>query len=476
MARDWKMLLYQGLPVPLQEVGISLYAWHLDRLYHGVVYEKELLRITESELDSVAAVRSFQEQRFVSMMAEARAHTKYYRQEFAQLPPVHGLEDLTTLPVLDKQRIRQHEFEFIDERFDFKKLFCEKTSGTTGTSLKIYWDKESIQKLWAAYEIRVRRAAGVDRHTPRAMMGGRPIVPGGAVKPPFWRYNYRWHQLYLSSYHISRSWAGDYIAAMRRAGSKWLTGYGSAIAALAESAMAEGIAPLQMKTVVVSGDTLQTGMRKSIETFFQCQCRDQYGQAEGVCWIMECEHGRLHVSPEFGILEILDPQGASCPPGKSGEMVVTGLINRAMPLIRYRIGDEAAWATEQSCACGQPFPIVEKLEGRMDDYLITTDGRKLGRLSTAMKASSSIHSAQIVQDRPGHAFLLVRPGSGYTRDAAALVKADVLSRVGGFDLDVVEVPEIPKTAVGKLKLVIRLEDKPEMHKIYEALIQKPGAW
>jgi phenylacetate-CoA ligase len=304
------------------------------------------------------------------------------------------------------------------------------------------------------------------------MLGGRPIVPGAAKEPPFWRYNRFWKQLYLSSYHVSKKTAPSYVSALRESGVEWLTGYGSAIAALAESAMAAGIAPIVMKCVIVSGDTLQNGMRKSIELFFQCRCYDSYGQVEGVSMAMECDEGRSHLVPEVGIVEIVRPDGRPCVPGEVGEMVATGLINDAMPLIRYRTGDYAAFAADQDCPCGSPHPIIESLEGRVDDYLITSDGRRIGRLSTAMKRSPSIHSSQIVQDRAGHAYLLVRPGEGYRRADAFAVRDDIVERIGTFDFDIREIEEIPKTPTGKTRLVVRLSDRPELTTVYQEVLQR----
>jgi phenylacetate-CoA ligase len=260
------------------------------------------------------------------------------------------------------------------------------------------------------------------------------------------------------------------VEALKKYGSEWMTGYGSAIAALAESALKTGIDSCPLKSVIVSGDTLLDEMRRSIETFFQCKCFDQYGQSEGVAVAMECSYGQMHVIPLVGIIEILHEDGSPCQPGEVGEIVATGLLNDAMPLIRYRIGDYAAWKKEQDCPCGNPNPIMTNLEGRMDDYLITSDGRKIGRLSTAMKRSPAIHSAQIVQDRPGHAFLLVRPGAGYSSSHAEAVCDDIRERIGSFVLEVREVPEIPKTLQGKTVLVVRLEDRPGMREIYEGIL------
>ena len=185
---------------------------------------------------------------------------------------------------------------------------------------------------------------------------------------------------------------------------------------------------------------------------------------------MECAHGRMHVIPTAGILEILREDGSPCAPGEVGEMAGTGLFNDAMPLIRYRLGDYAAWAEDQRCPCGNPQPVITKLEGRVDDYLVTSDGRKIGRLSTAVKRSPTIHSTQIVQDQPGHAYLLVRPGEEYRFSDAVAVRDDIVERIGELDLTIVEVSEIPKTPHGKTALVVRLVDWPDMHAAYNKFL------
>jgi phenylacetate-CoA ligase len=376
------------------------------------------------------------------------------------------------LPRLEKQEIRQNERNFIVEGVSPNNLWVEKTSGTTGTSLKIYWPRSMVPKWWAVTEVMVRNVAGVGQDVPRAMMGGRPIIRGNTKRPPYWRFNRRWRQLYLSSYHISKRTAADYADALVRHKSEWITGYGSAIAALAQSALEAGVKPVRLRAAIVSGDTLLTGMRDSIETFFRCKCFDSYGQCEGVSMAMECPEGRMHVVPAPGILEILREDGSPCLPGEIGEIVATGLLNDAMPLIRYRVGDYAAWAKNQDCPCGNFNPIITNLEGRVDDYLITRDDRKIGRLSTAIKRSPTIHSAQIVQDQPGHAYLLVRPGNGYRPKDAAAVHDDVIERIGDFDLKIVEVPEIPKTPTGKTALVVRLSERPQMRPVYDNLLQR----
>lgn len=470
--RDWKMELYWRLPVALQEIALDLYARRLDRMYYGRDYQKWCQEFRQRRGWPLAKTEAEQHQRVADLVELAATRVPYYRQAWRGVDwrSVRSTETLPALPRVDKQDLRQHEDAFVVEGLDVRSLWVEKTSGTTGTSLRVYWPPAMLAKWWALVEITVRNPAAVGQHVPRAMIGGRPIVRGSTTRPPYWRFNRFWRQLYLSAYHISRATAASYIAAIRDHGVEWLTGYGSAIAALAEHALETGLSSLPLRTVIVSGDTLTWSMRQSIEAFFRCKCFDHYGQSEGVCMAMECSSGRMHVIPDAGIIEIAREDGTLCLPGEVGEIVATGLLNDAMPLLRYRLGDYAAWAKDQDCPCGASGPIIEGLEGRVDDYLVTPDGRRIGRLSTAVKRSPAIHSAQIVQDRPGHAYLLVRRSNGYRTADATAVRDDILARVGAFDLDIVEVPEIPRTPQGKTALVVRLADRPHMKEHYAELL------
>ncbi len=471
MIYDWKMQLYWRLPVFLQEVAVNLRARQLEMLYFGPGYKEWRRQFHSWRSWSRGEAENWQNQRLRYLVELAATRVPYYREHWKQAnwKAVRSSAELHLLPRLDKQTIRQNGFALLVDGLDRKSLWLEKTSGSTGTALSIYRPISMYPKWWAIYEM-CRNVAGVGKDIPYATLGGRTVVPGDTRQPPYWRYNRRWRQLYLSSYHVSPATALGYVSAMKEYGSQWIEGYGSAIATLAESAMAAGVAPLPLRAAIVSGDTLSPGMRSSIEKFFQCKVFDHYGQSEAVCMAMQCPHGRMHILPATGIVEILREDGSPCSPGEVGEVVATGLLNDAMPLIRYRLGDYAAWAEQQSCPCGNVHPVIANLEGRVDDYLVTTDGRQIGRLSTAMKRSPTIHSAQIVQERPGHAYLLVLPGDGYQSRHALAVRDDIIERIGSFNIDIIAVREIPKTPQGKTALVVRFADRPAMRNAYQQIL------
>src|ERR1700683_4379390 len=117
--------------------------------------------------------------------------------------------------------------------------------------------------------------------------------------------------------------------------------------------------------------------------------------------IQQCENGEMHLPVECGFLEILDE--ADCPVlgDEEGYFVWTGFLNRAMPLIRYRIGDRGRWETGAPCACGRSFPLVVPTITRESDVLRCPDGRLFSprALNQLLKHSDSLRSCQFIRDR-----------------------------------------------------------------------------
>src|SRR5207248_7261417 len=138
----------------------------------------------------------------------------------------------------------------------------------------------------------------------------------------------------------------------------------------------------------------------------------------------ECsEHSGLHVMSEGLYLEIETPNGPAAP-GEMGAVLVTDLLNGAMPLIRYRIGDMAAWA-DGPCPCGRGLPRLGRVAGRVTDFLVGCDGRLVSGvfLATYVVAQRpSLGQVQIHQDRPGSVVYRLKPG----RDFRAAADAEYL--------------------------------------------------
>jgi phenylacetate-CoA ligase len=134
---------------------------------------------------------------------------------------------------------------------------------------------------------------------------------------------------------------------------------------------------------------------------FGIKVTDLYGCEEVGLIACECErHDGLHLNVVQVFVEILREDGTPAAPGEAGLVVVTDLLNRAMPLIRYRLEDLAERAAAP-CPCGRGLPMLRRVVGRMADFLKRTDGSRVAGISlieNTLTAVPGIQQMQIVQE------------------------------------------------------------------------------
>jgi len=160
-------------------------------------------------------------------------------------------------------------------------------------------------------------------------------------------------------------------------------------------------------------------------------------------------------------LEIVDEQGAPCPPGQVGRVLVTLLNNWQFPMIRYAIGDLAEWAPPGPCACGLAWPRLRGLQGRQDDMLLTEDGTLITSVFIRHFVGVS-HNWQIIRewqleqvDRRRFIFRYVpaiRSGLHANLEAIRLSFRKALGE--GIELEMREEKEIPRSPSGKIRWIV----------------------
>ena len=168
----------------------------------------------------------------------------------------------------------------------------------------------------------------------------------------------------------------------------------------------------------------------------------------------ECEHGNYHLSPEIGIVEVLDSEGKPCPPGTPGIVVCTGLHNQLQPLIRYQIGDFMTFSEENDCPCGRLLPRIESIDGRMESMCYLPDGRMTLRFDTVFKGVANIWEAQVVQEEIDLFHIRVVPNEHFSEDDIKLLKHNMHLHAGDVRVEVKLVDEIERTESGKFRAVV----------------------
>lgn len=447
--------VYQGSPVWLQNAMVAAYGWWWYRRRLGPHFQAHVRGLKERERWTEEEVAAYQDQQLAQVLRSAHA-SPYYQSLFAQVgvtPATPPREALARLPVLSKQQLRSDATRLLTAPPP-RSTVVFRSSGTTGTPTDIYYSPEFHALETATIEARNLNWGGTTFGARRVMFGARKICRFTQKGPPFWRLSPAENMAYASVYHLTPAFLPAYMRFLRAFRPTVVMGYPSALYTIAEYACATGDFPAPAHGVFTSAETLHDHMRAAIERAWQCRVFDRYGAVEGCVVASQCEYGRYHVSSDVGLVEIVDPEGRPAAPGVSGDVVCTGLHNRLQPLLRYRIGDRARWSVDQQCDCGRALPLIEGIDGRIEDMCYTEDGRRILRFDTVFKGVESIREAQVIQEAIDRFTIAVVPASGFSEREKVQLHANMALHVGEVAVEIKCVPAIPKTSGGKFQAVV----------------------
>ena len=194
--------------------------------------------------------------------------------------------------------------------------------------------------------------------------------------------------------------------------------------------------------------------RLAIEKVFDCPVYDYYGCAEQSVLAFQTPDtkGEYLIPAQYCLLEVLDEQLLPVPIGQPGKIVCTNIFNKASPIIRYDIGDNAI--VSEYYEGGRFAKKLKVIEGRADDTILTPEGHKVGRLDPVLKGMDGIKETQIIQKKLDSLIINVVLLKGRTTDEAKFVE-NLHMRVGlNMKIVINYVESIPRTKSGKFRAVI----------------------
>jgi phenylacetate-CoA ligase len=428
---------YDSLPLWAQTTAVNAASLVNYRKRYGRQFHRFLTELEANERKSLDQLLAEQQKAVQQLLQYAVRYVPYYRE--LKLPP----DRLSDWPILDKQTVAAAPEKLLSDEFARHRLMALQTSGTTGTPLTVRFTT-ACQELEMAFRWRHRSWGGVPFLSRSAYLSGHPVVPAEQTEPPFWRVDTVERRLLCSSYHFSRQNMPEYAEALARFAPDFLHGYPSSLYVLARHVLEHNLHSLRPRAVFTASETLLEFQREAIERAFAAPVFNWYGTTEMTCNIVECAFGSLHCRTDYGALELLD----------GGVMVATGLLNPAMPLIRYRAGD-VAMARAGTCECGCAFPLIERIEGRIEDYIRTPDGRLVGRLDHIFKGVAHVREAQLVQHHVEELVLRIVRVDEFNADDERIILANARERLGrALQLRCEYVDEIERFAGGKFRFVV----------------------
>jgi phenylacetate-CoA ligase len=439
--------LYHRLPARARTAAATLRGWYLRRWRYGVESEQLIEEALAREAWTAAQWAKWREERIGYVLHRAATRVPYYRDLWEARRrggDRASWEMLEHWPILEKDEVRANPRAFVADDCDTRTMVHKQTSGTTGKPMDIWRTKTTVATLHAIAEARTGRWDGIPSHVRWARLGGQLVVPVRQRRPPFWVWNAALRQLYLSSFHLAPDLIPYYLDALAKYKIVYLSSYPSSAYALAQEILRLGRTDLHLAVVYSNAEPMLPEQRSTIAAAFQCPVRETYGMAESVAAASECSAGRLHQWPEFGHVELHD----------HGELICTGLLNPDMPLIRYRVGDRAqAPQLHGPCSCGRGLPPMGRVEGRMNDILITPDGRPVFWLNPVF-SGLPLRQSQIIQEHLDVLRVRVTPAPGFSTVTERTIVQRLQERMGDVRVIVERVSEVPRTSNGKVRSIV----------------------
>jgi phenylacetate-CoA ligase len=406
----------------------------------------------------LADLQARQSERLNRILRYAGSHSPYYRRMFGECgfnPQNFSLSDFQALPLLTKSIIRSSTDEMLSDEFPRESLLVHRTGGSTGVSLVAYFDPQWISPR-TADTMRVNEWAGWYHGMKVASLWGNPPVPR-TVKHHL-RVALIDRFIYLDTMNVNDTTIEDFIARCRRGKPEVLFGHSHSIYMLARYVLAHGVTDLRPRGIVSTSMMLLAHERQVIEAAFACKVFDRYGSEEVALIASECEqHNGMHLNIEYLYIEFLRPDGTAASPGEEGAIVVTDLCNRGMPFIRYRIEDMGV-PSQRMCPCGRGMPLMERVTGRVADYLKRRDGSLVAGVSLVERTLTAIpglEQMQIVQPSLDEIQVNVVRAPDFSAATEQALLAELRSVFGdGTAISPQYVERIPQERSGKYRFAI----------------------
>jgi len=389
---------YDALPRPGQTLALNLFGVR-NRLRMST-WARYIASIEHTERMAREDQIRFTADRLKEILAHALATVPRYERE---KPLLARLEDpaadvysvLREFPVITKQEVLADPGAFRSGSPGGARIVRTITSGTTGTPFATWMDigtSTRTDALWWRRNVWSGHRSGEWI----ARIVGDPIVPLADADPRDpWRVSWVDRRIYLSSFHLRRDAARSYLDVLEKRRPEYIQGYPSSLEVLAGFALADGRElSWRPKAVWYSSEPMFEHQRDVVSRAFRAPIVGLFGSAERIVSAAQCEEGRFHLSlvdgyleGQFGLIGVREPA------------LVTTLMNRVMPLIRFELGDDIHPVPGVACECGRTLPVMEPVITKHEDWVETPSGRRVvsSVLTWAFKDVAGVRRSQVVQ-------------------------------------------------------------------------------
>lgn len=380
---------------------------------------KEIIHYLRNPYKSIETLKRLQWQKLQSVLHYAYDQVPFYRDRFdrAGITPldIRSASDMLRIPVLTKEELRDAGNDILSRSHNNPaKLKKSTTSGSTGQPTNSYFSLHDWFILKFILKYRSKRICGFYPVIHKVVLVNANPEKVVSIE------NKKLINKLLRKRSVSiNQKIEDHLAVYREFKPDVLYGTVSYFNELKNFLLENQIQWLKPKMIFTSGEIHHRQTRMEIESILGCPSYDIYGSTEfkEVAW--ECPHKRgYHINMDAYFVEFIN-NNRNAEAYEEGRIVITSLVNRSMPLIRYDQGDSGTY-TNARCRDGINFPFMHSVTGRSVDYFELKNGRRIAPFSLVVAvhecAAYALKQFQIIQKTPDLIVIKIVPNDRF--DAA----------------------------------------------------------
>jgi phenylacetate-CoA ligase len=411
-----------------------------------------LIRLLRNERRSLDELIHNQNIALQKLVRHSYNTVKFYKTLFDS----HGLhpediktfEDITKIPIIDKNTLQQNSFEDLTSK-DYKKgkLIPVTTTGSSGIMLKFFIDKR-FDQLRKAQFLRPYITNGRGLFDKTLVFS----APKPAIKKWFQ------HLGFMAEKRVFyNTGTFEQIYEIQKIKPVIIQGCASVLNLIALMIIDKNIPIPKPRLVFTDSEVLTCNMKENIKKAFDAKVIDIYGTYETDNIAYEClNQNGYHIAADCVLMEFIR-DGKKTGPFEEGEIIVTVLNNFAMPFIRYNLHDIGSYS-DRTCSCGRTFPLLNKIRGRSDNYIVTPEGQRIAFVNFGAylhPLTKFVYEFQIIQEDISTFTVFIVPNNSFNNDECKNTVASVIYKYfPDADIDFKIVPSIKREGAGKLMTFI----------------------
>ncbi len=421
-------------PLIVAKILFPLHEAILGRKTFGCLKELE-----RSQWFNEKELREYQFHKLRKLLSHCKQNVPYYR----DLIDVNDLDQLRELPVLDKDGIRKN-FDSLQAHNLKKDLIKMSTGGSTGQPLIFFVDKNRVS-YDKALRLRNRQWWGIGAGDREAVIWGSPIELSQQDRLKRLRDSFFNSRLF-SAFDMTEKTMARYTSEIIHHKPLHIFGYPSSIYLFAQFAQRNKIDLTRMGTKVVftTGEVLYGFQRDLLQRTFGCPVANEYGARDVGFIAQECPKGSLHISENI----FVETNGQQ-------ELLLTNLDSYGMPFIRYRSGDIGS-VSDSNCLCGRRLKILQRIEGRTNDMLVTKEGKTIhpAVMNHIFRDIEEVAGFQVIQKTRDCLVVNINKKGNFSASTEQIIRSKIFEHMGAIRIHINYVEKITSEKSGKFRYII----------------------